>query len=154
MFSLPYLHDYHHLRGYPPSFLYIASCRSFKEVRRRYSKVRSCCLLCCVLLPDGPLDLATMHVDVFGLFLSSGLGPAALAGALFPMQLTDIRADGRRHSCVRCAFRERVTLVRVCGLKYMCLKLLVIYIMMNQIISCALNLVLLHLCCVYKQLIL
>lgn len=84
-----------------------------------------------------------MHVDVLGLFLSSGLGPAALAGALFPMQLSDIRADGRRHCCVRCAFRERVTLVRVCvwggvgGHKYMCLKLLVIYIMMNQIISWA-----------------
>lgn len=44
---------------------------------------------CCGLLPDGLPALTLMHDPVFGLFLSSGLDPAELAGALFPMQLSD-----------------------------------------------------------------
>lgn len=61
---------------------------------------KKACLLCCVLLPDGLLALALVHVPVFGQFLSSGLDPAVLAGALFPMQLSDTRACGRRQGCV------------------------------------------------------
>lgn len=43
------------------------------------------CLLCCILLPEGLLALTLMHVPVFGLLVSSGLDPAAQAGALLPM---------------------------------------------------------------------
>lgn len=43
------------------------------------------------MLPDGLLVLAMVHVSVFGLFLFSGLDPALLAGALFPIQHSDTR---------------------------------------------------------------
>lgn len=62
------------------------------------SKKPACCAA--VLLPDGLLALALVHVSVFGLLLSSGLDPAALAGALLPMQLKDTGTYSRRRGCV------------------------------------------------------
>lgn len=87
---------FHHdrLKVNPPCYcLYIARCMSFKEaewlLQGSTSQMLKACSKCCILLPEGLLALALMHVSMFGLFLSSGLDPAVLAGALFPMQLSD-----------------------------------------------------------------
>ena len=82
-------------------FLYIASCVSFKEVKwlpqdsSTIVKSENPCLLCSVLLPDGLLALRVLHVPVLGLFVPSGLGAAALPGALFPMQLSQTSRQSR-----------------------------------------------------------
>lgn len=101
---------FHHdrLKVNPPCYcLYIARCMSFSEaewlLQGSTSQMLKACSMCCILLPEGLLALALMHVSMFGLFLSLGLDPAVLAGALFPMQLSDTTGCSRCQGCVHCS---------------------------------------------------